>query len=87
MTVPASASAPSPGPAGHFDARALLEPVNSAEVDAFARARRANGPSSAGRIVAWVFAGIALLCVVPVIGLMIMGLGYAIGRGAGVAVG
>ncbi|MCS3443345.1 hypothetical protein [Microbacterium phyllosphaerae] len=88
MTAPAPAPVPSPGPpAGHFDARPLLEPVDPAEVDAFARAQRTAHPSSAGQIIAWVFAGFALLCVVPVIAIMIMGLGYAIGRGTGVAVG
>ena len=88
MTAPLPASTPPGGaPVGHFDARALLDPVNPAEVDAFARAQRAANPSSAGQIVAWVFAGFALLCVVPVLGLMILGLGYAIGRETGVAIG
>ena len=60
--------------------------MDPAEVDAFARAQRAADRSSAGQIVAWVVAGFALLCVVPVIGIMILGLGYAIGRETGVAV-
>ena len=54
--------------------------MNPAEVDAFARAQRAANPTPAGRIVAWVVAGFALLCVVPVLAIMILGLGYAIGR-------
>ncbi|MEV7610546.1 hypothetical protein AB0N61_13780 [Microbacterium sp. NPDC089320] len=87
MTVPTPAPAPSAGaPAGFFDARALLDPVNPAEVDAFARAQRTAHPSSAGRIVAWVGIGFALLCVVPIFGIMILGLGYAVGQEAGVAV-
>lgn len=82
------APVPSAGaPAGHFDARALLEPVNPAEVAAFARAQRAAHPTSAGRIIVWVGVGFALLCVLPVVGIMIMGLGYALGRETGVAVG
>ncbi|MDR6143113.1 hypothetical protein QE375_002667 [Microbacterium foliorum] len=87
MTVPTPAPVPSAGaPVGYFDARALLDPVNPAEVDAFARAQRAANPTPAGRIVAWVVAGFALLCVVPVLAIMILGLGYAIGRETGVAV-
>jgi len=87
VTAPAPAPVPSAGPpAGHFDARPLLDPVNPAEVDAFARAQRAGNRSSAGQIIAWVAAGFALLCVVPVIGIMILGLGYAVGGGTGVAV-
>ncbi|KJL24094.1 hypothetical protein [Microbacterium foliorum] len=94
MTAPASGSAPgsAPGPAarvpaGHFDARALIDPVNPVELDAFVRAHRAANPTSVGQIIAWVFAIIALLCVVPVIGVFVMGWGYVIGGDIGVAVG
>ncbi|WP_285365353.1 hypothetical protein [Microbacterium sp. LMC-P-041] len=87
MTVPTPAPVPSAGaPAGSFDARALLDPVNSAEVDAFARAQRTAHPTSAARIIAWVGVGFALLCVVPIFGIIILGLGYAVGQEAGVAV-
>ncbi|MFJ4223161.1 hypothetical protein [Microbacterium sp. NPDC089695] len=72
--------------AGHFDARALLEPVNPAEVDAFTRAHRAAHPTPASHIAAWVVAIVALALFVPIIGVFILGLGYAIGRGTGVAV-
>ncbi len=78
---------PSAGaPVGSFDARALLDPVNPAEVDAFARAQRTAHPTSASRIIAWVGVGFALLCVVPIFGIMILGFGYAVGQEAGVAV-
>lgn len=73
-------------PTGFFDARPLLDPVNPAEVDAFARAQRAARPTSAGVIIAWVAVGFAILCVVPILGIMILGLGYAVGQEAGVAV-
>ncbi|MEV4737299.1 MULTISPECIES: hypothetical protein [unclassified Microbacterium] len=72
--------------AGHFDARALLDPVDPAEVDAFTRAHRAAHPTPASHIAAWVVAIVALALVVPMIGVFILGLGYAIGRGTGVAV-
>ncbi|WP_241795985.1 hypothetical protein [Microbacterium sp. C5A9] len=86
--IPSSAASPSPASApGFFDARPLVEPVHPAEVDAFARAHRAANPTSGAQIVGWVFAIVGLLCIVPVIGIMLMGLGYAIGRGTGVAVG
>ncbi len=77
---------PRGAPTGFFDARPLLDPVNPAEVDAFARAQRTAHPTSAGRVVAWVGVGFAALCVVPVIGIMVLGLGYAVGQDAGVAV-
>ena len=86
MTVPASAPRLPAAPAGSFDARALLAPVNPADVHAFTRARRGANPTSTGQIVAWVAAIFALVCVLPVVGIMILGLGYAIGRGTGVAV-
>lgn len=71
---------------GFFDARPLVDPVDSAEVSRFARAQRA-GRSSAAQIVVWVVLGATLLfLVVPMIFIMAMGLGYAIARGPGVAV-
>ncbi len=85
MTTPSPAAGPSTS-AGFFDARALLEPVDRAEVDAFTRAQKAATPRSGAQIAAWTLAVVCLLMVVPVIGIMILGLGYALGRGAGVAV-
>ncbi|MFJ4175575.1 hypothetical protein [Microbacterium sp. NPDC089696] len=72
--------------AGYFDARALLEPVNAAEVDAFTRAHRAAHPIPGAHIAAWVVAIIALVMVVPILGILLLGLGYAIGRSTGVAI-
>ncbi|WP_091227760.1 hypothetical protein [Microbacterium sp. 3J1] len=86
MTSPSPAAGPSTSTSGFFDARALLEPVNPAEVDAFSRAQKGANPRSGAQIAAWVLAVVCLLMVVPVIGVMILGLGYAIGRGTGVAV-
>ncbi|WP_312173334.1 hypothetical protein [Microbacterium sp.] len=80
--TPSAASAP-----GFFDARALIEPVHPAELDAYARAHRAANPTSAAQVAGWVFGVIGLLFVVPVIGIFLMGIGYAMARGTGVAVG
>ncbi|PCE15053.1 hypothetical protein AUC47_14795 [Microbacterium sp. SZ1] len=87
MTLPPPAAPPSRTPAGFFDARALTEPVNPAEVDAFARAHRRANPTTAGQIVAWVLAIVALLLIVPVAGVLLLGIGYAIGRDGGVLLG
>ncbi len=71
---------------GHFDARPLLDPVNPAEVDAFARAQRAAGASRGGQIAAWIVAIIGMVLVLPVLGTMFLGLGFVIAGSLGVAV-
>ena len=85
MTLPSS-----PGPAtaapGFFDARPLLDPVDPAEVAAFTRAQKAAHPTTGAQIAVWVIAIVALFLFVPVLGIMILGLGYVIGREAGVGI-
>lgn len=86
MTTPApDAGAPTNTP-GFFDARPLLDPVHPADVAAFSKAQRAAHPRSGAQIAAWVIAGVCLLMVLPVLGILVLGLGYALGRGTGVAV-
>jgi hypothetical protein len=71
---------------GFFDARPLVDPVDSAEVARFAREQRGAG-ASASQVIAWVILAIVVvLFIVPIVYVMAMGLGYAIARGAGVAV-
>lgn len=72
--------------AGHFDARALVEPVDQTAVDADARAHRAANPTPGSHIAAWAVAIVALVMVVPILGILLLGLGYALGRGTGVAI-
>jgi hypothetical protein len=87
VSLPPPAAPPSGPPVGFFDARALTDPVDPAEVDAFARAHRRANPTTAGQVVAWVLVIVAVLLIVPVAGVLLMGIGYAIGRDAGVLVG
>ncbi len=70
-----------------FDARPLLDPVDQGEVARAARASRAANPASGAQVAAWVIAGVAfVVLVLPVGALVLLGAGYALGRGAGVAV-
>lgn len=71
---------------GFFDARPLVDPVDSAEVARFARARRAAN-SSGSQLAVYIILGVVLaIFVLPLVYVMAMGLGYAIARGAGVLV-
>ncbi|MFK4761925.1 hypothetical protein ACI3KS_13390 [Microbacterium sp. ZW T5_45] len=81
MTVPAQ-------PPGTFDARPLVDPVDPAEVEAFARLRPASEKktSTAVTIIVWVICAMAFLIVVPIGSLFVLGAGYAIGGSVGSAV-
>ncbi|WP_144874965.1 hypothetical protein [Microbacterium sp. 1.5R] len=86
MSLPPPVAPPS-GTPGFFDARALIDPVNPAEVDAFARELRRANPTKASQVVAWILVVVSVLLIVPVAGVLLLGIGYAIGRDAGVLVG
>ncbi|MEI3844444.1 MULTISPECIES: hypothetical protein [unclassified Microbacterium] len=75
-----------PLPPGYFDHRPLVDPVDPAAVAAFARAQRAQNPTSGGQIAGIVIAIVAVaIFVVPVLFLMAMGLGVTLGATAGSA--
>ena len=71
---------------GFFDARPLVDPVDSAEVARFARAQRAAN-SSGSQLAVYIILGVVLaIFVLPLVYVMAMGLGYAIARGTGALV-
>ena len=70
-----------------FDARPLLDPVDPAAVARFTQEQKAANPSTGAQIAAWVFLGVAVVVfILPVGALLLLGLGYVIGRATGVAV-